>query len=88
MPRISYVSSESFRSGEQDHSPENENMDLCRRCWPKRRTFLDGLLVKNNLQHLINTEWVEYNDEGDHPDYDDCDYSCDCCNRVLTLLDN
>ena len=36
MPRLSYVTSESFMSGEQDNSPENENMDFCRDCWDKR----------------------------------------------------
>jgi len=40
MPRLCYPTNDEFLSGVDLDSPENENIDLCRRCWGNRHRFV------------------------------------------------
>lgn len=77
MPRISYVTNEDFISGKDTDSPENENVDLCRRCWPRRRKV---------VPQGLDEEWISEGE--DHPEYDDTDYTCAICGKPLGAWDD
>lgn len=78
MPRLSYVTNEDFVSGKDTRSPENENIDLCRRCWPKRMGWIPP-------QRIADGFWSEGDD---HPEYEGTDYDCMDCGRPLTRRDD
>lgn len=90
MPRMSYVSSESFRAGQQDHSPENENYDFCRGCWVKA---IQDPREAMNVPADVSDDWISYPDGfdpagEDHPDYAEWgDYTCHSCGRTLGTED-
>jgi len=87
MPRISYVSSKSFIAGEQTHSPENENIDFCVRCFGK----INSLEKARDIMDVpddVPDDFVDWEGEQDHPGYDGEGYGCYNCNRVLTGADD
>ncbi len=78
MPRVSYVTNELFRAGEQDHSPENENLDFCKSCFRDFSKFI--------LKELVNTKWFDVDCE--HPPYNETNYECESCGESLEDKDN
>ena len=82
MPRISYVSSKSFIMGEQDHSPENENLDFCRRCFARIKT-LDKARAVMQVPSDVPDEFVDWEGEQDHPGYHGEGYACFSCGNEL-----
>lgn len=87
MPRISYVSSKSFIRGEQNHSPENDNVDFCQRCF-KRVNSLEKAREMMEVPDDIPDEFVDWEGEQEHPYYADEDYHCRSCGRELGEVDD
>lgn len=86
MPRISYVSSKSFIRGEQSHSPENENVDFCQRCF-NRITTLEKARDAMDVPDDIPDEFVDWEGEQGHPPYEG-DYECYGCGKELGEFDD
>lgn len=91
MPSLSYVSSRSFRSGAQNHSPENEHFDFCVACFKR----IVGDVNSPNFARIreeismpsdVEDKWVDVLVE--RPSFDLEDYRCHHCDRLLTRKDD
>jgi hypothetical protein len=89
MPRIGITLNYSDRN-EPGFSAENENLDFCRVCWPhKAKKIVAGYAGVSEEARKAAFQEMSANPEGEeHPPYDDCDYSCECCGKLLTNKDD
>lgn len=87
MPRVSYVTSKTFISGEQSHSPENECIDLCERCISKASHSVQSMRDLCGIPVWVPGHLIENSGEEEHPPYDGW-YRCFHCGRPLCEFDN
>ena len=81
MPRVSVCTNlaDEQRMGSR-WSAENNNYDYCQKCYAHLRS-----------EDIAESEGVDEDAvcmEQDHPDYEDDDYTCDCCHKRLTRRDD
>jgi hypothetical protein len=82
MPRISYCLNW-FDQNFPNFSGENENIDLCQRCWPNRLDF-----VPDEFKTLDATRAEAVEEGADHPSYEDTTYDCENCGCTLKARDD
>lgn len=72
-------------------SAENENIDFCKKCWPRidicdLREHVTDEIIDEDLEHDLKQ--CTNLDGCDHPPYDECDYTCEKCGKLLTEEDD
>ena len=84
---MSIVTSESFKAGEQDHSPDNDNFDFCQTCWKegKAENYLDSIGVEEDATDSQGREIVSMDTE--HPPYGEY-WGYDCVGCRVRLIDD
>lgn len=68
------------------YDSSNDPIDYCRRHFPK--TEEKALELHNNAGDGPDGRGNCFSYESDHPPYEDCDYKCYNCGRLLTEADN
>lgn len=79
MPRLSYVTSPSYITGEQKDEPLNECLDYCQGCWVEKR-------YEDNIPEGLDSQFVDLDTE--HPPYEHELYHCEACGKLLEEEDN
>ena len=87
MPRVSYVGSRSFLAGEQTHSPENENIDVCRACFQKIEGDISAIRAEFRIPSYVPDNLIQADGGDEHPPYDD-EYRCALCRKILGPVDD
>jgi hypothetical protein len=86
MPRLSVC----LNRDDPKQNFENENIDICKKCWPhiELEDIREEVPGKDVTDEQIQTDIDQADDGSDHPPYSDCDYDCAVCGVPLTDEDN
>lgn len=68
------------------YNSESEPLDFCLKCFPK--TEAEAFKKYGGRESGPDDRGDCFGYQCDHPDYDDCEYSCEVCNKPLTGKDN
>lgn len=85
MPRIEIIPEDWEGSTDQSRGDGTPTIDVCRECG---MDFAIGESVDECYPASVFNGGMVGSIDVAHPDYDGCDYKCDCCGEDLTSEDD
>lgn len=86
MPRIEIIPENWETSTEKAQGDGSPTVDICKKCW-NSNDINEGDPVDENFPSSEFNNGTIGSTEVDNPSYEDGEYTCECCNEILTSED-